>query len=55
MSKYVTFDEYASFPKSKNNYANENHEEEQENPRTTEPTRPLSRDIEKNLYHKIMR
>ena len=41
ISRDVTFDEDAAFTKSKKIFADEDHEEEEEAPRTTEGTIPL--------------
>ena len=46
ISKYVTFDEDATFSKSRKMYANEDHEEDQEAPRTTKSIKPPVRDVE---------
>ena len=46
ISRDVTFDEDASFTKSKNIFAYEDHEEEKETPRATEVIRPHVRDSE---------
>ena len=54
INKNVTFDEDASFNKSRKNYAYEYHEEEQEAPRNVETSRPPVRDVEEELlleYH----
>ena len=48
ISIYVTFDEDATFTKSRNIFADEDHEEEEEAPRTTEGTRPPVRSIDED-------
>ena len=48
ISRDVTFDEDATFTKSIKIFVDEDHEEEEEAPRTTEGTRPTIRDIEED-------
>ena len=46
INRDVTFDEDATFTKSRKNFADEYHEEEKEAPRATKNIRPPVRDIE---------